>query len=158
MLCLPATCLYGILFLRYFGIFQVLAVFIILGIGADDIFVYFDTWRGSAHEQHDSLEARVSSCYRHASKSMLITSLTTMIAFVANAFSPLLAVKSFGLFAGLVVLVNYVSVITFFPSLVLVHHLHWETWRWPCFRPCTKTTVSRRGFSAFILIDAVDTT
>ncbi|XP_067682304.1 protein dispatched homolog 1-like [Haliotis asinina] len=124
---------------QYFGIFHVLSIFIILGIGADDVFVYFDTWRATAHENHATLEERVSSCYKRAAKAMFATSLTTMIAFFVNAVSPLLAVSSFGLFSGILVLVNYISVITFFPTVVVMHHKHWENWTWPCFRCCKKT-------------------
>lgn len=29
----------------YFGFFHVIAIFLILGIGADDLFVFYDTWR-----------------------------------------------------------------------------------------------------------------
>ncbi|XP_046379986.2 protein dispatched homolog 3-like [Haliotis rufescens] len=125
---------------QYFGIFHVLSIFIILGIGADDVFVYFDTWRATAHENHPTLEERVSACYKRASKAMFATSLTTMIAFFVNALSPLLAVSSFGLFSGILVLVNYISVIVFFPTVVVVHHKHWENWTWPCFRCCKKKT------------------
>ncbi|XP_069117661.1 protein dispatched homolog 1-like [Argopecten irradians] len=132
-----ANMIYRIAFdYKYFGIFHVLSIFIILGIGADDVFVYFDTWRATSHEHMESLEQRLSECYRRASKSMLITSLTTMVAFISNAFSPVLAISSFGLFSATLVLINYLSVITFFPSVVLMHHLYFENWTWPCFRPC----------------------
>ncbi|XP_033735522.1 protein dispatched homolog 1-like [Pecten maximus] len=132
-----ANMIYRIAFdYKYFGIFHVLSIFIILGIGADDVFVYFDTWRATSHEHMESLEQRLSECYRRASKSMLITSLTTMVAFISNAFSPVLGISSFGLFSATLVFINYLSVITFFPSVVLIHHLYFEKWIWPCFRSC----------------------
>lgn len=121
---------------KYFGIFHVLSIFIILGIGADDVFVYFDTWRATAHAEFCSLDERLSECYRHASLAMLITSLTTMVAFISNAFSPLLGISSFGIFSAILVFVNYLTVITFFPTVVLVHHLYFADWTWPCCRPC----------------------
>ena len=49
---------------KYFGIFHVLSIFIILGIGADNIFVFMDTWRATAHRKYPSLEHRLSACYR----------------------------------------------------------------------------------------------
>ncbi|CAL1540358.1 unnamed protein product [Lymnaea stagnalis] len=126
---------------RYFGIFHVLSIFIILGIGADNIFVFNDTWRATAHERHTSLEERLSSCYRRASKSMMITSLTTFVAFVSNAFSPLLAVSSFGVFSSVLVVFNFFSAIIFFPTCVILHHKKWETWTWPCFRACSNSRI-----------------
>ncbi|XP_060070535.1 protein dispatched homolog 3-like [Ylistrum balloti] len=132
-----ANMIYRIAFdYKYFGVFHVLSIFIILGIGADDVFVYFDTWRVTSHERMESLEQRLSECYRRASMSMLITSLTTMAAFISNAFSPVLAISSFGLFSATLVFINYLTVITFFPSVVLVYHLYFEKWIWPCQRPC----------------------
>ncbi|KAK7504971.1 hypothetical protein BaRGS_00003999 [Batillaria attramentaria] len=114
----------------YFGIFHVLSIFIILGIGADDIFVFMDTWRATAHARFSSLEAR------RAASATLYTSLTTMAAFFSNALSPLLAIQSFGLFSGILVFVNYMAVILFFPTVIVMYHKHWETWTWPCFRCC----------------------
>ena len=129
-----ANLIYRILFdFRYFGIFHVLSVFIILGIGADDVFVFYDTWRATDHLEYPSLAHRLSHCYRKATTAMFVTSLTTMIAFFASALSPLLAVSSFGLFSGLLVLVNYFSVITFLPCVVIVHHIYWQHHRLPCY-------------------------
>ena len=108
---------------RYIGIFHVLSIFIILGIGADDIFVFMDTWKQSQNNIYKSLVHRLSDVYRHAAKAMFITSFTTIVAFLSNVSSPLLAISSFGLFSAVLVTVNYLSVILFFPTVVIVHHL-----------------------------------
>ena len=122
-----ANLIYRIIFdYKYFGIFHVLSVFIILGIGADDIFVFYDNWRHTSLKNYPSLAHRLSDCYRRAAAAMFVTSLTTMIAFFANTLSPLLSVSTFGLFSGLLVFVNYISVITYFPTVVLLYHLKWE--------------------------------
>ena len=107
---------------RYVGIFHVLAIFIILGIGADDVFVFFDTWKHSGHYQFKSIAHRMSYTYRRAALAMLFTSLTTATAFMVSAASPFLAVNSFGVFAGLLILVNYMSVIVFLPCVVVTYH------------------------------------
>ena len=108
---------------RYIGIFHVLSIFIILGIGADDIFVFMDTWKQSQGKTYKSLVHRLSDVYRHAAKAMFITSFTTIVAFLSNVSSPLLAISSFGLFSAILVTVNYLSVILFFPTVVMVHYL-----------------------------------
>ncbi|PVD32343.1 hypothetical protein C0Q70_07776 [Pomacea canaliculata] len=133
-----ATLVYSFIFqYKYFGIFHVLSIFIILGIGADNIFVFVDNWRATAHLEYTSLEARLSACYKRAAIATFCTSLTTMVAFFSNALSPLLAVQSFGLFSGILVFVNYMSVIIFFPAVLIMYHYYWDTWSWPCFR-CKK--------------------
>ena len=74
---------------------------------------------------------------RRAASATLCTSLTTMVAFFSNALSPLLGIQSFGLFSGVLVFVNYLSVIVFFPTVIIFYHRHWESWTWPCFRSDT---------------------
>ena len=86
---LGANLIYRIVFnYKYFGTFHLLAVFIILGIGADDVFVFYDMWRHTGREYFPTLGHRLSQAYRRASAAMLVTSLTTMIAFFVNTLSP----------------------------------------------------------------------
>ncbi|KAK3708230.1 hypothetical protein RRG08_023639 [Elysia crispata] len=139
---LGCNLIYRIVFdFRYFGIFHVLSIFIILGIGADNIFVFNDTWRGTAHENHPNLAERLSSCYRRASKSMMNTSLTTFAAFMSNFLSPLMGVNTFGIFSATLVMVNFLSAIIFFPSCVMMYHKYWKDWSWPCFEPCRRIRI-----------------
>lgn len=124
-----------ILDFRYIGIFHVLALFIILGIGADDVFVFVDTWKETSHNKYISLAHRMSDCYRRASLAMLYTSLTTAIAFIVSATSPFLGINTFGVFAGILVFVNYCSVIIYFPTVVIMYHLYFEKFRCCCCCP-----------------------
>jgi hypothetical protein len=86
---------------RYFGTFHVLSIFIILGIGCDDIFIFMDTWKQSSEGEFDNLAHRLSRVYKTAAKTTFITSFTTMVAFLSNMQSPLLAIYSFGLFSAI---------------------------------------------------------
>lgn len=107
---------------KYFGFFHVIAIFLILGIGADDLFVFYDTWRLTGHNKYPSDAHRMSECYRKAAKTTFVTSVTTMMAFFVSGLSPLLPVKTFGLFAGLLIILNYIWVIIYFPSIIMLHH------------------------------------
>lgn len=127
------TCFFGaniiyriILDCRYIGIFHVLSVFIILGIGADDVFVFIDTWKNTENLPFHDISLRLSFVYRRAASAMFITSFTTMAAFFTSVFSPLLGVSTFGIFSALLVFVNYLSVILFFPTVVITHELFWK--------------------------------
>lgn len=54
-----ANLIYRFIFdFRFFGYFHIIAIFIILGIGADDIFVFFDAWKASGLEEYKSLAHR----------------------------------------------------------------------------------------------------
>ena len=123
---------------QYFGLFHILTIFIILGIGADDLFVFYDAWRLTAFSSYPSLAHRLNDAYSKSCTSMFVTSLTTAVAFAASALTPLLATKSFGVFAAILVFYNYFSVIIFFPTVVMVYHLKFENWKWPCFSICKK--------------------
>lgn len=134
------TCFFGanliyrlILDCRYIGIFHVLSVFIILGIGADDVFVFIDTWKSSESMAFRDMAARMSFVYRRAASAMFTTSFTTMVAFVTSVFSPLLGVSTFGIFSALLVFVNFCSVIIFFPTVIITYEYHWKAYRWHCF-------------------------
>ncbi|KAJ8605174.1 hypothetical protein CTAYLR_000376 [Chrysophaeum taylorii] len=106
---------------NFFTLFCALSLFIIMGIGADDIFVYWDTWQGSGTHVYKTVAHRMSHVYSHAVVAMGVTSLTTILAFVSNLSSPFIGIRTFGVFSALLVIVNYCAVITFFPVVVLVY-------------------------------------
>ena len=126
---------------RYFGVFHVLSVFIVLGIGADDIFILFDTWKESEFKSFKSLAHRLSYVYKKAAKAMFFTSITTATAFIVSATSPFLGVSSFGVFSGILILVNYVSVVIYVPTVVVTYHVWWE--KYQCCCCCVKSGGSR---------------
>ena len=53
-------------------------------------------------------------------------------------------INSFGLFSGIVIFINYLSIITFFPCVVIVYHNKWENWTWPCFRVCENVKLCQK--------------
>ncbi|CAH1792444.1 unnamed protein product [Owenia fusiformis] len=133
-----ATCIiYRIVFdYRYFGYYHIITIFLILGIGADDFFVFFNTWEANKIYKYKSIAHRMSDTYRRASGTMFYTSLTTSAAFLTNAISPLLAIYSMGIFAATLIAINYISVITFFPTVVYTWHVFFESK--PCCCGCCK--------------------
>ena len=112
--------------MQYLGPFHVLSLFIVLGIGADDVFVFLDTWKETEHLVFPSDEHRMSFTFKRAGMAMLYTSVTTAIAFFVSSVSPLLAVMSFGVFSGILVMVNYASVVMFLPTVVAFHYFFLE--------------------------------
>ncbi|KAK3242148.1 Patched domain-containing protein [Cymbomonas tetramitiformis] len=117
----PSLLLYKfVLQQNYFGTLNVIAVFIIIGVGVDDIFVFNDDWTNNSHIYQDS--SRFSHTWKRSAKAMLTTSLTTIFSFFSNSTSVFPAISTFGYFAAMMILVNYSAVITFYPSCVMVHH------------------------------------
>ena len=116
-----------------------LGLFVICGIGADDIFVFVDAWRQSQVilPKGTPLANRISWVHHRASMAMLITSFTTACAFFSNTVNYVIPVGLFGAFMALLVVLNYILVCTMFPAAVVVYHFFLEdrTWknilRWP---------------------------
>jgi len=101
-----------------------LIIFLILCIGADDIFVFIDTWKSSATKPahiSGSIETRLQWTYVHAASAMFTTTATTVLALVMTATSTIPFIQSFGIFAFLVVIMDYLLVITWFPVTVIVY-------------------------------------
>ncbi|CAE7432755.1 Disp1 [Symbiodinium microadriaticum] len=117
--------------------YQMLVIYMILGIGADDVFIFYDAWLQSAHAEGVSHSKSTRFCwaYRRSVGAMLVTTLTTCGSFFIGATSPLPLVQSFCIFAAVVVLVDYLFCISFFASAVLVYE-EWIKGFGYCFRCC----------------------
>lgn len=61
---------------------------------------------------------------------MLATSFTTSVSFLTNAMSPLMPIKSFGIFASIIVPMNYLMVILYFPSLIIIQEKYFPVCCW----------------------------
>ena len=85
-------------------------------------------YRPQAGEKvNKDLETRMSWVYRRAGLAMLITSLTTCAAFVATAASsPIPTLQNFGIFAAAVIMIDYILVMTFLCSAVVIYHNMFE--------------------------------
>ena len=85
------------------GILNVLSIYIILGIGIDDCYVFVN-----AHENlsDDSLNNRMYATVQRAGKAMFLTSWTTSAAFLANMIASIPVILSFALFMAVLVSVG----------------------------------------------------
>mmetsp|Transcript_12602 Transcript_12602/g.15331 ORF Transcript_12602/g.15331 Transcript_12602/m.15331 type:complete len:908 (-) Transcript_12602:179-2902(-) len=120
----------GVFQIEFFSFLNTLCIFLVAAIGADDIFIFIDAYRQSAYHQDpavlESLESRMSWVYRRTGTAMAITSATTCCAFLCTLLSPLAGNKSFGIFAALVILVDYIFVMTLFCTATVIYHNKFE--------------------------------
>ncbi|KAJ6638287.1 Protein dispatched [Pseudolycoriella hygida] len=133
--------IYAMVFkMSFFPFMNLLAVVVIVGIGADDVFIYVTIWNSTIAERtrlkslnaavasttsissdsscSESLSGLIATALKHSALSMFVTSLTTSVAFYTNLLNSITAVRCFGTFAGTVVLCNYVLMITWIPASV----------------------------------------
>lgn len=62
----------------------------------------------------------MSWSYKRAVKSMLVTSFTTSVAFFSTVGSPVMPISTLGIWAGMLVLFQFVLVITIYPSALVI--------------------------------------
>uniref|UniRef100_A0A671VCM8 Dispatched RND transporter family member 3 n=1 Tax=Sparus aurata TaxID=8175 RepID=A0A671VCM8_SPAAU len=117
--CLLALFLYHVVFgVRYLGILNGVAAFVIIGIGVDDVFVFISTFRQASHLRQP--QQRMLYTIKTAGRATFLTSFTTAAAYAANTFSQIPAVHDFGLFMALIVSCCWLCVSVLMPAALCV--------------------------------------
>uniref|UniRef100_A0A3B5A1J9 Dispatched RND transporter family member 3 n=1 Tax=Stegastes partitus TaxID=144197 RepID=A0A3B5A1J9_9TELE len=117
--CLMALFLYHVVFgVRYLGILNGVAAFVIIGIGVDDVFVFISTFRQASH-MHQPRQ-RMIYTIKTAGRATFLTSFTTAAAYAANTFSQIPAVHDFGLFMALIVSCCWLWVSVLMPAALCI--------------------------------------
>jgi protein dispatched 1 len=114
---------------KYFAGLNLMCIFIVCAVGADDIFVFMDAYVQSQFKGPNvnrDMETRFSWVYRKSGLAMLITSATTCAAFLCCLGTPLPDTQAFGIFAALVIAVDYILVITMYCTSVMLYHNRFE--------------------------------
>ena len=132
----------GIIRNTYYSSLHSLVIFIVLGIAADDIFVFIDAWRQSANIRliSSDQERRLAFSYRRAARATAITSSTTSVAFLANVFSPIMPIASFGIYAAIIISANYAMIIMIFPPLIIFWENNLSKRNWCCMKRISDPT------------------
>ena len=104
----------------FFPCINLLALLVLISVGADDVFVFYDTWlRMKAEHPTWTREQRMSSTFSHAIVSIFVTSFITAASFLANTVSNIIAIQCFGIFAALVIAANLAMMVTIMPAIVV---------------------------------------
>jgi hypothetical protein len=75
-------------------------------------------------EDIEKIRERMRWAYSTAGSMMLVSSMTAAFCFFSNAFGVLLVIQEFGIYMGVVVLVNFFHVMTILPSAILVNEIY----------------------------------
>ncbi|XP_032817859.2 protein dispatched homolog 3 [Petromyzon marinus] len=112
-----------VLGVRYLGILNGVAAFVIVGIGVDDVFVFVSAYR-QAVASCTRRDERIGRAVRVAGRATFFTSFTTASSYAANAFSQIPAVRDFGLFMALLVAVCWLLAAIMMPAALSLWDLH----------------------------------
>ena len=116
-----ALCLYTVVFqIKIFGVLQVAGIFIILGIGADDVFILTDALKQLKNQHTMTRSERFTRAFSRSFTTMLTTSMTTSFAFGMTAVIKIPTVRYMGVFAMTMVLCNFVMVCTVYLSCLIL--------------------------------------
>lgn len=97
--------------------------FLALGLGVDDMFLIAHTYSEHAHLKIPFME-QTGECLKRTGVSVLLTSLSNIMAFLAAAIIPIPALRAFSLQAAVLVLFNLCSVLLILPAVV-----SWDLYR-----------------------------
>jgi len=126
----------GVYGVPYFSELHSLVLFIVLGVGADDVFVLVDSWKDTAVMYPGNVvggcnrlltHRRLFHCYEHTMGTVFNTSFTTAMAFISTGFSPLMPIATFGWYAATCIVANYLFCITLMPPVVVLHSLYFSS-------------------------------
>lgn len=121
--------LYSVVFrITFFPFLNVLALLVLIAVGADDVFIFCDTWE-QVHRSAGTelpLDVAMARTFNHAALSIFVTSLTTAAAFFANVVSQITVIRCFGIFAGLSMLCNFFFMIVWTPSILIISVKMWD--------------------------------
>ena len=106
------------------GVLNVLSIYIVLGIGVDDCYVFLDAFQQSRHAP--TLEQAFGAALTRSARAMFVTSFTTAMAFLANMISSIPVIFSFAVFMATLVVVNYVFTITIYAGILNIWVQHFE--------------------------------
>jgi len=130
-----------ILQISYYQTLHTLAVFVILGIGADNVFVFTDAWNQmkAYPELEEDLELRLAVAFRRAARATLATSFTTFSAFMATGVSKIMPIATFAYFASCTILCDFVLCLTFYTPALIINHMYISR----CWEKCPKPKAFR---------------
>jgi len=127
-----------------FAMVHVLAVFVVLGLNRNDIFVFADAWRQSAlmdPEVSGSLTHRMKFAYVRTAQAVFNTSFTTAVAFIATGAYSVMPIAAFGYYAAIAIVMNYLLAVTFLPAAFIIWEVYFRKARlvgccFHCVRRC----------------------
>ena len=132
---LTFTIYHRVLGIQYNSLYNLVAIYILLGIGADNLFIFAHSWNKAKYkyihaQRKQELLPRFIQSYLEPLKTVGVTESTTALAFFATAFCEITPIACFGVFSGLLVSVNYIVTSLIFPVLLILHTKYLECWSW----------------------------
>ncbi|KAI5940186.1 NPC intracellular cholesterol transporter 1 [Manis javanica] len=92
--------------------------FLVLAVGVDNIFILVQTYQRDERLQEETLDQQLGRVLGEVAPSIFLSSFSETIAFFLGALSMMPAVRTFSLFAGMAVFIDFLLQISCFVSLL----------------------------------------
>ncbi|CAH1791276.1 unnamed protein product [Owenia fusiformis] len=141
--------LYTLVFeIKFFPFMNLMTIVILIGVGADDMFIYTKVWSLAKSEKNNgTLEKIISDTIKHATLSMFVTSFTTAAALYTNYISHVTALRCFAIYSGTAILANFLLMVTWIPATIVMYD-KWCSNYCVCYSPDIYTP--KRGICYYI--------
>jgi len=118
---------YNIVRIQFYSQVNILAIYLALGIGADSVFVMVDCWCQSKLDRNiKTTQGRLNFALDRTTKACFNTTLTTVASFLSTSLTDVMPIHCFAVFAAVVLLVDYVFMIIFAPTVMMLYHVHFS--------------------------------
>ncbi|KAM9308837.1 NPC intracellular cholesterol transporter 1 [Gastrophryne carolinensis] len=92
--------------------------FLVLAVGVDNIYIIVQALQRDERLQNEKLDQQIGRILGEVAPSIFLSSFSETVAFFLGALSTMPAVRTFSLFAGMAVFLDFLLQITFFVSLL----------------------------------------
>uniref|UniRef100_A0A671MMC6 Niemann-Pick C1 protein-like n=1 Tax=Sinocyclocheilus anshuiensis TaxID=1608454 RepID=A0A671MMC6_9TELE len=120
--------------------------FLVLAVGVDNIFIIVQTYQRDERMLEEELHQQIGRILGEVAPSMFLSSFSETVAFFLGALSSMPAVRTFSLFAGLAVFIDFLLQISCFVSLLGLDIKRQEANR-PDILCCVKLSEGQQGTS-----------
>jgi len=112
---------YFVMGLVFFPFLNLIGIFVIFALGADHVFVAVDKWKNARNDYpYLSTEDIAGKALPSAGKAMILTTITTAVAFFGSAICPIAPIVLFATFSGMLIVIDYIlDVLVMFPCLCI---------------------------------------
>lgn len=108
--------------ITWFPFLNLVGLFVCFALGADHVFVAVDKWKDQrfASGPNASTEDVAGGALPGAGRAMMLTTVTTAVAFFGSSICPIAPIKLFAIFVGLLIVIDYIlDVVVMFPCLCI---------------------------------------